>query len=99
MPSKAMKLKIIRSKMEYEPIRMLLGIAIASGNANGDEYIKIMVKDAQGLAQKTVTRYQIDHRIYIFSSEFSRFDRNRLLAMDPEHLSISDLRAMLKFFE
>ena len=94
-----MKVKIIRSHAEYEPIRVLLQIAIANRNANGDEFIKIVVRDAQGLVRKTVTPYQIDDRLYVYSSEFSRFDRARLLAMNPDRLKISDLRAMLKFFE
>lgn len=94
-----MKIKIVRSHAEYEPIRMLLQIAIASRNTNGDEFIKIVVRDAQGLVRKTVSRYEIDDRLYVYSSEFSRFDRTRLLAMNPDRLKISDLRAMLKFFE
>ena len=94
-----MKVKIIRSNTEYEPIRILLQIAIANRNANGDEFIKIVVRDAQGLVRKSVTRYQIDDRLYVYSSEFSHFDRTRLLAMNPEHLKKADLRAMLKFFE
>lgn len=99
MSTTSTKIRIIRSHTVYEPIRVLLENALTNRNANKDEFIKIMVRDAQGLAQKTVTRYQIDHRLYVYSSEFSRFDRTRLLAMDPEHLKISDLRAMLKFFE
>ena len=94
-----MKIKVVRSHAEYEPIRMLLQIAIASRNTNGDEFIKIVVRDAQCLVRKTAARYQIDHRLYVYSSEFSRFDRTRLLAMDPDHLKMTDLRAMLKFFE
>lgn len=94
-----MKVNIVRSHKEYEPIRMLLQIAIAEGDANGEEFIKIVVRDAQGLVRKRVTRYEVDHRLYVYSSEFSHFNRTRLLAMDPDHLRISDLRAMLKFFE
>lgn len=94
-----MKIKIIRSHAEYEPIRMLLQIAIASRNPSTDEFIKIVVRDAQRLARKTYTRYQIDHRLYIYSSEFSRFDRLRLLDMNPDSLKMKDLKAMLKFFE
>ena len=93
------KIKIIHSHSEYEPIRMLLQIAIANNNANGDEFIKIVVRDAQGLARKSVTRYQIDDRLYVYSSEFSRFDRDQLFAMNPNSLKVTDLRAMLKFFE
>lgn len=99
MPTTSTKIKIIRSHAEYEPIRVLLQIALANRNTNGNEYIKIMVRDAQGLVRKTVTRYQIDHRLYVYSSELSRFDRVRLLKMDPEHLKSADLNAMLKFFE
>lgn len=94
-----MAIKIIRSRSEYEPIRVLLQIAIANKNANGDEFIKIVVRDAQGLVRKSVTRYQIDDRLYVYSSELSRFERTRLLAMNPNRLKIADLRAMLKFFE
>ena len=99
MPTTAAEIRIIRSHSEYEPIRVLLRIALANRNANGNEFIKIMVRDAQGLARNTVTRYQIDHRLYVYSSELSRFDRIRLLEMDPEHLKNTDLHAMLKFFE
>lgn len=94
-----MKIKIIRSHNEYAPLRSLLKIALESGNANGDEFIKIVVRDAQRLVRDNNSRYQVDRRLYVYSSELSKIQRSKLEAMNPDHLRLQDLREIFNFLK
>lgn len=93
-----MKVRIVRSHAEYAPIRSLLRIAIDSRNANGDEFIRIVVRDAKRLVYDANSRYDVDRRLYVYSSELSRLNRRKLDAMNPDNLSLRDLREILKYF-
>lgn len=93
-----MKIKIIRSHEDYAPIRSLLQVAIENKDANSVEFIKIVVRDAQRLVRNEDSRYTVDRRLYVFSSELSRLERSRLEAMNPDRLTLNNLRMMLKFF-
>lgn len=94
-----MKVKIIHSKEEFEPIRSILN-EVTSGLCVQHEIISIVVKDAQLIASNDYHRFEADRRVYTYSSTLSRWsNKKRLARMNPSQLSMDDFVELRKFFE
>lgn len=94
-----MKVKIVRSREEFEPIRSLLGIAINDYESYKDEFLKIIVNDAKQLAtDREQYIYSVNRRVLSYSTELSKFDRTKLMAFDADKLQKEDYEEILKFF-
>lgn len=94
-----MKVKISRSKSEFEPIRSLLDIAINDFGNYKDEYLKVIVNDAKQLAtDREQFIYSVNPRVLKYSTELSRFDKTKLMSFDADKLRKEDYEEILKFF-
>lgn len=94
-----MKVKIRRSRSEFEPIRSLLDIAINDFSNYQDKYLKIIVNDAKRLAtDRDQYIYSVNHKVLKYSTELSKFDREKLMAFNETNLQKKDYEEILKFF-
>lgn len=94
-----MKIKIVRSKSEFDSVRYLLHTAISEYETYQDEYLRIIVRDAKQLAvDRERYLYTVNRTVVRFSLELSKFDRRRLMAFDADNLQKNDYKEILKFF-
>ena len=94
-----MKIKISRSKEEFEPIRSILNVAIRESEGYQDDYLKVIVNDAKQLAtDREQYQYTVNRRVLKYSTELSKFDKDKLMSFDTEHLKKKDYEAILRFF-
>lgn len=94
-----MKYQVIHSKDEFVQIRSLLYIAVHEYSTYHDEYIKIMVHDAQEMISNRDYRFRANKRIYHYSSFLSRKCPSLIQSMKPEHLGREEYIKLLDFFE
>lgn len=93
-----MKHQLILSE-EFVPIRTLLNLALKDISSYHDEYISIMVHDAQEMIRDRSYRYRANKRVYKYSSYLSVSSREVITSMNPNRLGESEYRKLLKIFE
>lgn len=87
------------TREEFLPIRSLLHVAIEEFATYQDEYIGIMVHDAQKMIEDSTYRYRANKRVYRYSSYISKYDRAVIKSMDVQHLTKDDYIKLLSIFE
>lgn len=83
----------------YEPIRIQLRIAIEHKVPNGGHFIQTMVSDAQLIRRFPDRVRTIERATYRYSIALGRSRATFLDSMRPNHLSESDFKLLLDFFE
>lgn len=95
-----MKVKVVRSKRDFDSIRYLLDTAISEFESYQDEYVRIIVHDAKQLAvDRDRYLYSVNRTVVRYSLELSKYDKRRLMALDADNLQKNDYEELLKFFE
>ena len=87
------------TKEDFLSIRTLLHIAVEEYSTYHDEYIAVIVRDAQLLIKDNDYRYRANKRVYRYSSFISKRARPLITSMNPNHLTKEDYIKLLSLFE
>ncbi len=94
-----MKVRILHYRSEFSSIMELLMVAINNYEQYEDTFIRIIVKDAKIIANERTYCDKVNRRVFLYSSELSKFDRRQLLSMDENNLQKTDYESILSFFK
>lgn len=83
---------------EYEPMRVVLRIAVERKQIDREGLIKTVVRDAQIVRLHPDRARTIERSTYRYSVALGRSRETFLDRMSPERLSEQDVRQLLDFF-
>lgn len=84
---------------KYEPIRMMLRMAVERESIRRNEYITTMVRDAIVVQKSPEQIRSISRVTYSYSVALGRSSEHVIKGMTPESLSKEDIQKLLAFFE